>query len=122
MTLRVAVIGVSASGKSTLQENLRRRGIDAHALPQEHSVVRDLPARCGYHLVVVLDAEMATIRRRRSVGWGDERLRVERARLRVPKARAILCLKTDGLTSEQVADAAEAAVRKWEVRQDRSRS
>ncbi len=119
MTVPVAIVGVSAAGKSTLESQLRRRGYDAHCLPQEHSSVRDLARALGYRYVVVLDAEIETVRRRRRVGYGPERVQTERQRLRSAIERAVVHLHTDGLGPEEVADRVEAALRRKGVEPDR---
>ena len=119
MPAPVAVVGVSAAGKSILARILRLRGFDAHCLPQEHSSVRDLALELGYHYVVVLDAELDTVRMRRMVGYGQERILVERERLGAAMARAVIHLHTDGLDPVAVADRVEAALRKKGVEPDR---
>ena len=118
MPAPVAVVGVSAAGKSTLERILRLRGYDARCLPQEHSSVRDLALELGYHYVVVLDADLETVRMRRKVGYGQERIRIERERLRGAMARAVIHLHTDGLDPVGVADRVEAALRKKGVEPD----
>ena len=117
--MRIAVVGISASGKSTLAQELCARGYDVHCLPQEHSGVRDLALKLGYDLVVVLDAEIETVRRRRQVGYGPERLQTERERLSAAIARALLHLHTDDLNAAGVADRVEAALRMKGVEPDR---
>ena len=119
MSVPVAVVGVSAAGKSTLAELLRLHGYDAHCLPQEHSTVRDLALELGYRYVVVLDAEIETVRCRRQVGYGPERVEAERDRLKAAMARAVIHLNTDGLEPREVADRVELALRKKGVEPDR---
>ena len=117
--MRVAIVGVSAAGKSTLAESLRERGYDAHCLPQEHSSVRDLALELGYRHVVVLLASIEAVRRRRRVGYGTERVEIERGRLKSAMARAVVCVDTDRLTPQEVADRVEAALRQKGVEPDR---
>jgi predicted kinase len=119
MDTPVAIVGVSAAGKSTLAELLRQRGYAAHSLPQEHSSVRDLALELGYRHVVVLDAEIETVRSRRRVSYGPERLEVERQRLQAACGRAVIHLHTDGLTPLEVADRVEIALREKGVEPDR---
>lgn len=119
MSVRVAIVGVSAAGKSTLAESLRERGYDAHCLPQEHSSVRDLARELGYGHVVVLLASIEAVRRRRRVGYGTERVEIERGRLKSAMARAVVCVDTDRLTPQEVADRVEAALRQKGVEPDR---
>lgn len=119
MTVPVAVVGVSAAGKSTLVLQLRLRGYDAHCVPQEHSSVRDLAWELGYRYVVVLDADIETVRLRREVGYGPERVQIERDRLKAAFARAVVHLRTDGLDPREVVDRVESALRKKGVEPDR---
>ncbi len=119
MSVPIAIVGVSAAGKSTLAQQLQLRGYDAHCLPQEHSSVRDLALELGYDHVVVLDAEIETVRGRRQVGYGAERVLTERERLKEVIARAVIHLHTDGLAPGEVADRVEAALRRKGVEPDR---
>jgi deoxyadenosine/deoxycytidine kinase len=103
MAVRVVIVGVCASGKTTLVNRLRQLGVDAHNVMQEHSGVQQLWRRKCPDLLVMLDATLAVIRQRRSVPWGEERLVVQRERLVDARAHADLFIATDNLTKEQVA-------------------
>jgi RNase adaptor protein for sRNA GlmZ degradation len=99
----IKVVGVSASGKSTLVRGLRERGYDARSVSQEHSHVPDLwqrmrpPARLIY-LDVSLDVQRS---RRPDVTW-DEAWRTEEVR-RLAHARehADLRIDTSAIPAEQ---------------------
>lgn len=65
-SLRVAVVGACASGKSTLVAALREAGYDARHVVQEHSYVPDMWKRVGRpDVLVYLDVDYETIRARR---------------------------------------------------------
>lgn len=99
---RVVLVGPCASGKSTVARVLRARGIDAHAVAQEHSVVSALWRHLHPDLLVYLDVEYETVRRRRRISWGPGRLEAQKAALAPARRAAGLYLPTDGLTIDQV--------------------
>ncbi|MBP2643086.1 MAG: hypothetical protein H6Q67_973 [Firmicutes bacterium] len=100
--MRLVVVGPCASGKTTLVGKLRDKGINAFNVAQEHSGIKKLwRKKCPDHLVM-LDASIAAIRRRRKVPWGEERLVVQHERLTDAKANANLYLFTDELSADEV--------------------
>lgn len=107
---RIAVVGVCAAGKSTLVAGLRALGWNAYAVAQEHSGVPYLWRRQNPDFLVMLDAEWETVRRRRPVSYGPERVAEQRDRLRHARAHADLYLPTDALTIEQVRESVCAAI------------
>ena len=101
---RVAVVGPCSAGKSTLVQRLKSQGYNIRAVCQEHSYVPDMWCRVARtDILIYLDATMETIVRRRQVGWGQERLNVQKDRLRHALAHADLYLATDTLTPDAVA-------------------
>lgn len=102
ITLRVVVAGVCVSGKTTLVKSLRALGIDAHNVAQEHSVVKNLWNHKQPDILVVLDAHLSTIRQRRMVPWGEERLAVQRGRLCHAYEHADLYIQTDELSKDDI--------------------
>ena len=64
---KIVVVGVCASGKTTLVEGLRARGYRARSVALEHS---NVPRLWTYHdpdFLVVLDCSLDTIRKRRLI-------------------------------------------------------
>lgn len=102
--MRIVVVGVCAAGKSTLVNNLRALKIDACSVPQEHSVVKGLWRRKHPDLLVMLDATLPVIRKRRIVAWGQERLDAQHQRLKNAFCHADLFLETDDLTKNEVVE------------------
>lgn len=101
----IKVVGISASGKSTLVKQLRHAGYDARPVSQEHSSVADLwqqfepPA-----ILIYLDVDLATQRQRRpEVTWEAALLRLEQARLRHAWEHADLKINTATLPAAVVA-------------------
>ena len=106
--MKIVIVGPCASGTTTLAESLRRAGYDAHPCAQEHSYVPDMWRMSRPDVLIYLDATMETIRRRREVNWGEERLAAERERLAHAREHCDLYLATDDLTREAVFERVEA--------------
>lgn len=101
--MRVVVVGVCASGKTTLVQNLTRMGIEAYNAAQEHSQIKQLWKKKQPDILVMLDATLETLRTRRKIPWGEERLIAQRERLADAREHADLFIQTDRLTKEEVA-------------------
>lgn len=100
----IKVVGVSASGKSTLVVTLREFGYNARPVSQEHSDVAELWKQFGLpHILIFLDNDLDGQRSRRpDVEWDAVSLLVERDRLRNAHAHADLRINTATLTADQV--------------------
>lgn len=101
----IGVVGVCASGKTTLVNGLKALGYQARNIPQEHSVVPGLWRRYQPEFLVMLDATLPTIRARRPVAWGEERLAEQLQRLASARSHCHLYLPTDGLSIDEVREA-----------------
>ena len=99
---RIAVVGPCASGKTTLVANLRREGVEAWAVGQEHSGVRQLWAKQSPDMLVALDVSLEVLRERRSLGWPATIYAAQHERLRDAFEHADLVLNTGDLTEEAV--------------------
>ncbi len=112
----IAIVGVCASGKTTLAEGLAQVGIKAHTVPQEHSVVRRLWEKLHpeCNILVMLDARWETTKLRRPhIGYGPERLAEQRDRLKTAREVSDLYLPTDDLSIDQVRQAVVDWVKDW---------
>jgi len=100
----IAVVGVCASGKSTLVAALRARGFNARQVAQEHSYVPDMWLRITRpDLLIYLDAGLAAIRRRRQqADWEEWLLEQEVERLRHARAYCDLYINPDDLAPDEV--------------------
>ena len=98
----IVVVGVCASGKSRVVSELSARGYRARSVAQEHSGVPYLWRISQPDFLVVLDAQLATIKVRRSISWGEERLRFQRRRLAHARCHCDLYIATDGMTVEDI--------------------
>jgi deoxyadenosine/deoxycytidine kinase len=110
----VAVVGVCASGKSTLAAGLRAAGWNARQVLQEHSYVPYMWRRItNPDLLIYLDCELETTRlRRRDPNFPDWIYANERHRLRHAREHCDLYIATDEMTPEQVFDLALGFVSK----------
>src|SRR5688500_4392077 len=68
---KIVVVGSCATGKTTVVTALRAAGLDAYACGQEHSEVRTLWRHASPDVVVMLEADLATIRGRRGRHWPE---------------------------------------------------
>ena len=109
----IVVVGVCASGKTTLFRQLEPVGIPVRPVAQEHSLVRGLFRRRGARPLVLLTADWETVHRRRQLAWDPGFYRTEWRRLEEARHEADLVVQTDYLTPQQVA---EAVVRWWDQR------
>lgn len=113
----IAVVGVCASGKTTLVRGLQELGYNAVNVAQEHSGVPYLWTKKNPDLVVLLDARWETTKRRRpEIGYGPERLEEQRHRLRHAREHADLLLPTDELDVAAVRDRVVALAEEWRQR------
>ena len=101
--MKVAVVGVCASGKTTLAQALRQFGIEAVDVAQEHSDVPHMwQTITRPDALIYLDASRETVRARspirNTVDFLDSQLR----RLAHARAHADLILCVDDLSPQQV--------------------
>lgn len=105
MDARVVVVGYCASGKSTLVEALKERGIDARAVAQEHSIISGLWNHSTPDRVVFLDVDLEHIRQRRhNPNWPAWIYDLQRERLSGARARADLIVDTSPITEAEMLD------------------
>lgn len=100
--MRIAIVGVCASGKTTLVAGLRAAGYDAYNVAQEHSCIHDFWNKHHPDVLVMIDAMLPAIHKRRLVYWGEDRLAVQHKRLADARAHADLYIQTDALDADAV--------------------
>jgi thymidylate kinase len=100
----IAVVGVCASGKTTLVNALRFHGYRARQVSQEHSYVPDMWQRITRpDILIYLDASLEAIRSRRSDSQWPERLRsLQLERLSFARTHCDFYIWTDGLSPDEV--------------------
>lgn len=106
----VAVVGVCASGKSTLVAGLRARGFNARQVLQEHSYVPYMWQRItNPDLLIYLDCSIDTTRaRRHDRNFEAWILEDERRRLQHAREHCDLYMATDELTPDEILEQALA--------------
>ncbi|WP_182186383.1 hypothetical protein [Pectinatus frisingensis] len=100
--MKIMVVGVCASGKSTLVGKLQEKGYDACNIAQEHSCVKRLWLKRKPDLLIVLDATLMTVQKRRRERWTQEHIDIQHDRLSDARSHADLYLLTDKLTPIEV--------------------
>ena len=86
----ILIVGVCASGKTTLGQGLRSLGYKVRTFAQEHSASRRLWQRLDPDYLIVLECSYETVRRRKQVTWGVNRYRRQLWLLAHAKAHADL--------------------------------
>ena len=114
----VKVVGVSASGKSTLVAALRAAGYDARPVSQEHSNVATLWDQFDHPAVLIfLDVTLAAQQQRRpDVAWTEGWHATELERLHNARSAADLHIDTSEMMPAQVAEVALIYLRHEHVR------
>ena len=104
----VAVVGVCASGKTTLVNGLVVQGYNARRVLQEHSYVPDMWFRLSHpDILIFLDATLETVRARRAdPEWPAWLLNEQILRLSHARCYCDLYLQTDSLSRDEVLETA----------------
>jgi thymidylate kinase len=101
--LVVGLVGVCASGKTTLGARLRARGYKVKHIAQEHSFVKDMWKKIGKpDLLIFLDASYETSMQRRRLDWTPADHNEQQRRLEHAREHADLHIQTDQLSAEEV--------------------
>ncbi len=103
--LIIGVVGVCGSGKTTLINGLKARGLDAHHIAQEHSYVATMWQQLvNPDVLVFLDASYPETVKRRKLNWTLEEYQEQLRRLANARQNCHLYIFTDLLTPKQVID------------------
>ncbi len=100
--MRVLIVGVCSSGKSTLEAGLTALGYEARSCVQEHSHVPDMWRTTRPDVLVYLNATVDTLRRRGEAELSEAALQEQHQFLAHARSHADLYLRTDHLSAEQV--------------------
>jgi hypothetical protein len=98
----IVVVGVCASGKTTLQTGLRGLGYNARSFAQEHSVSKTTWRRLEPDFLILLNCRFETVKARKRIGWGPERYQEQHGMLADARENADLIVETDSFTPEQL--------------------
>jgi deoxyadenosine/deoxycytidine kinase len=102
--IRIAVVGVCASGKSSLVRALREAGYDARHVAQEHSYAPQMWRRIVRpDILIYLDVDFETLtQRRRQLRFGPAELAEQLRRLAHARAHCDLYVDTSSLSVDEV--------------------
>lgn len=98
----IVVVGVCASGKTTLSKGLRHLGYYVRSFAQEHSVSGRMWQRLKPDFLIVLDCEFSTIQSRKVISWGIKRYEQQKKLLENARENADLIVPTDGLNPDEL--------------------
>jgi thymidylate kinase len=103
----IGVVGVCASGKSTLIEGLTTKGYRARHIAQEHSYVKDMWKRItNPDLLIFLDTDFETATRRKKMNWTMDDFIEQQRRLLHARTNASLYIDTSTISTNEVLDTA----------------
>lgn len=100
----IVVVGVCASGKTTLSTGLRELGYHVRSFAQEHSVSGRLWQRLEPDFLIVLNCSYETIGRRKRISWGLKRYEAQQKLLENAREHADLIVETDNFTPKELID------------------
>ena len=115
--MRIAIVGVCASGKTTLVKGLKDAGYDAYNVAQEHSGIHNFWNKHQPDILVMIDATLPAIKKRRFVFWDQERIDTQHKRLADARAHADLYIQTDAYNAEEVRKQVIDFVEAWKKNQ-----
>lgn len=99
----IGVVGVCASGKSTLIEGLTGHGYRARHIAQEHSYVKDMWKRTtNPDILIFLDVTFEESLKRRVLNWNEQDYEEQQRRLSHAREHAHLNLDTTPLSIGEV--------------------
>jgi adenylate kinase len=102
--LSILIVGICGSGKSSVVTKLQEMGFDVRACAQEHSCVKSMWRKLDPDVLIVLDCSYETIKSRRNVSWGLERIKVQKEKLEDALNNCDLYLNSDNLTLEETVE------------------
>lgn len=99
----IGIVGVCASGKTTLKNGLSELGFNCRHIAQEHSYVPDMWKRLTHpDILIYLETSYETTIVRKSLNWTREEYAEQLYRLRNAIENAQIIINTDELTPQQL--------------------
>ncbi|MEN6529911.1 MAG: hypothetical protein ABFC97_08665 [Anaerolineaceae bacterium] len=103
----IGIVGVCASGKSTLVKALSANGYRCRHIAQEHSYVKDMWQRLTKpDILIFLEVSYPKTLQRKNLNWTLEEYLIQCARLEHAYEHADLRILTDFLTPQELYEAA----------------
>ena len=110
----IGVVGVCASGKSTLIKGLSAYGYRCRHIAQEHSYVQDMWQRLTQpDILIFLHVSFEETKRRKPLNWTIEEYQAQITRLQHANQHANIHIKTDNLTPEDLLEQALLKIEKF---------
>lgn len=101
--LLIGVVGVCASGKSTLIKGLIQQGYRCRHIAQEHSYVPDMWYRLSRpDILIFLQVSYETTLKRKNLNWNKSEYETQLQRLQHARQNAHIVIDTDLLTPEEL--------------------
>jgi molybdopterin-guanine dinucleotide biosynthesis protein len=101
----IGIVGVCASGKTTLIKKLSELGYDCRHIAQEHSYVKTMwKQMTNPDILVFLEVSYPQTIIRRKLNWTLSEYMDQHDRLSNARENADIVVNTDDLTSDQVCD------------------
>ena len=102
-TLKIGLVGVCGSGKTTLTNRLKPYNFNVRQIAQEHSYVPDMWQRLANpDVLIYLEASYPVTEQRKPFKWSEKEYQEQLHRLRHANEHADLHIDTDDLTPEEV--------------------
>ncbi len=101
--LKIGLVGVCGSGKTTLTNNLISYKFNVRQIAQEHSYVSDMWQRLSNpDVLIFLEVSYLVTKQRKPFKWSEKDYQQQLYRLRHANQYADLHIDTDKLTPEEV--------------------
>ncbi len=101
----IGIVGVCASGKTTLNAGLTALGFNCRHIAQEHSYVPTMWRRItNPDILIYLEVSYENTIARKSLNWTRDEYAQQLFRLRDAIENAHICINTDDLTPQQLID------------------
>ena len=100
----ILVVGVCASGKTTLSSGLRELGYHVRSFAQEHSVSGRVWRRFEPDVLIFLNCSYETVKQRKRIYWGTQRYELQQQLLANAREHATIIVQTDGFTPKELVE------------------
>ncbi len=99
----IGVVGPCSSGKSTLVEGLKKRGVNIRQIAQEHSYVKNMWRRLtNPDILIFLQVSYPVAQIRRKLNWGPSEFETQQYRLRDARENTDFYIDTDQLSPDEI--------------------
>ncbi|MEN6580025.1 MAG: hypothetical protein ABFD05_05260 [Anaerolineaceae bacterium] len=103
----IGIVGVCASGKSTLLKSLTASGYNCRHIAQEHSYVKDMWSRLVHpDILIFLEVSYEKTLERKPLTWTRDEYEIQFHRLRHAYENAHIHINTNELTPQELLDTA----------------